>query len=200
MVSIDLSKDDIIRAEIITAARSLFQRFGLFKTTMEDIAKAAGKGKSSLYYYYASKDEIFNAMVKEDMNDVFTLVSCAVEKSVTAEEKLKAFSNTKIKSLVQKASLYGIVFGEISENPQLIKKIKKDYEAKELALLKTVLLFGMKNKEFKKVDKENLDHLSYIMLSSIRGIEMGVLEDCPIKKIGDRVDFMLDLLYNGIKN
>jgi len=200
MSSLAKSKDEITREEIIGAARGLFQRFGLFKTTMEDIAKAAGKGKSSLYYYYVSKDEIFNAMVKEDMDEVFTLVSSAVEKAATAEEKLEAFSNTKIKALHQKASLYGIVFGEVSENPQLIKKLKKDYEAKELDLLKSILSFGIKNKEFKKVSKEDLEHLSYIMLSSIRGIEMGVLEDCPMKKIGDRLDFARNLLCHGIKN
>lgn len=200
MSTIATTKDELTREEIIRAARGLFQRFGLFKTTMEDIAKAAAKGKSSLYYYYASKDEIFNAMVKQDMDEVFSLVSSSVAKALTAEEKLKAFSNTKIKALHQKASLYGIVFGEISENPQLIRKLKKDYEAKELDLLKDILLFGIKNKEFKRVSKDGLDRLSYIMLSSIRGIEIGVLEECPMKKIIDRLDYVRDLLFNGIKN
>lgn len=192
-------KDEVIREEIINAARGLFQRFGLLKTTMEDIAKAAGKGKSTLYYYYASKDEIFSAMVKEDMEEVFTFVSSSVSKADSAEEKLKAFSNTKIKALHQKVSLYGIVLGEISENHRLIKELKKEYEAKELDLLKSILLFGIKNREFKKVSKEDLDHLSYIMLSSIRGTEIGVLEECPMKKITDRLDFVRNLLFHGIK-
>jgi AcrR family transcriptional regulator len=200
MSLVAISKDETIRAEIISAARTLFQRFGLFKTTMEEIARAAGKAKSSLYYYYTSKDDIFNVMVKEDMDEVFSLVSAEVEKAETAEQKLKAFSNTKIKALHQKASLYGIVFGEISENPQLIKPLKKDYEAKELDLLKSILLFGIENNEFKRVSKEELDHLCYIMLSSIRGIEIGVLEECPMKKISDRLDFVRNLLCHGIKN
>ncbi len=38
---------------------------------MEDIAKAAGKGKSTLYYYYTSKDEIFNAVIEDEMHEDF---------------------------------------------------------------------------------------------------------------------------------
>ncbi|MBT1687957.1 TetR/AcrR family transcriptional regulator [Dawidia soli] len=194
------TKDEQIRAEVVTAARGLFQRFGLFKTTMEDIAKATGKGKSTLYYYYASKDEIFDAVIKEDMEEVMSQVKAAVSKAGTAEEKLKTFSLTKLKILAQKATLNSVVFGEISENPQLIKKLKKDYEAQELELLKNILAFGVAEGEFKKVSDEDLDSMSYIMLSASRGIELATLEDCRIKKMGDRLDFILHLLCHGIKN
>ncbi|MBT1704478.1 TetR/AcrR family transcriptional regulator [Chryseosolibacter indicus] len=193
------TKDKVIREEIISAARSQFQQFGLFKTTMEDIAKAVGKGKSSLYYYFKSKEEIFKAMIREEMEEVFDLVKYAVQRANTAEEKLRAFSSTKIQALHQKASLYGIVFGEISDNPLLVKSLKKDYENKELSLLKDILSFGINNKEFKNVTNDELEHLSYIMLSSIRGIEKGVLEECPIKRISDRLDFAQKLLCHGIK-
>lgn len=194
-----MNKDEAIRAEIIRAARGLFQRYGLLKTTMEEIAKAAGKGKSSLYYYYTNKDEIFDAVVQEDMEETFSQVKAAVEKAECAETKLKAFSSTKIKALSQKVSLYGIVFGEIADNPQLIKRLKKRYEAREIELLRSVLAFGMETGEFKRLDLENLDDLTYIMLSAFRGIEMGLLEDNRITKMGDRLEIILDVLSNGIK-
>ena len=199
MSPIAQSKDELIRTEIVIAARGLFQRFGLFKTTMEDIAKATGKGKSSLYYYYQSKDEIFDAVIKEDMEAVFNHVKAAVEKASTGEEKLKTYTTSKIKAINQKATLYSIVFGEISENPQLVRKLKKTFEAQELDLLKSILAFGITRHEFKKLSAEALDDLSYVMLSSIRGIEMGLLEDNRIKKMGDRLDVVLDLLCHGIK-
>jgi AcrR family transcriptional regulator len=194
-----LSKDEMIRAEVVNAARGLFQRFGLFKTTMEDIAKAAGKGKSTLYYYYQSKDEIFDTVIKEDMEEVFNLVKAAVEKAATAEEKLKNFTASKIRAISQKAALYSIVFGEISENPQLIRKLKKSYEERELALLKSILVFGIARQELKKIDDATLEDVSYIMLSSLRGIEMGLLEDNRVKKMGDRLEFVLNLMCHGIK-
>lgn len=195
-----LSKDELIRVEVLKASRTLFQRFGLFKTTMEDIAKAVGKGKSTLYYYYESKDEIFDAVIREDMQEVFSQVKTAVEKACTAEEKLRMFTISKIRAINQKANLYGIVFGEISENPQLIKGLKKNFEAQELELLRDILVFGIYNNEFKRITDQDLDDLSHIMLSATRGIEMGLLEDCRIKKMGDRLEVILDLICHGIKS
>src|ERR1700681_2045142 len=58
-------KEDLVLQEIIGGARALFEKFGLKKTTMEDIAKEIGKGKSSLYYYFPSKYEIFAAVVDQ---------------------------------------------------------------------------------------------------------------------------------------
>ena len=52
MYSSKITKEEQLREESITAAQKLFQQYGLHKTTMEDIAKAMGRGKSTLYYYY----------------------------------------------------------------------------------------------------------------------------------------------------
>ncbi|MBA4144799.1 MAG: hypothetical protein DI538_16005 [Azospira oryzae] len=194
-----LNKDEIIRAEIILSARELFQRFGLLKTTMEDIARAAGKGKSTLYYYYTSKDEIFEAVIQEDMAEVFVQVKKAVEKATTAELKLKAFTLTRLKLLNQRIALFNIVCGEINDNPALIRKNKKVYEAQELELLRSILHFGVQKGEFRKMEKEDVDNLSFVMLSALRGIERSLLEDSQMKKMTDRMDLILNILANGIK-
>ena len=55
------------KAMIVAAAANLFSRFGLEKTTMEDIAKASKKGKSSLYYYFKSKEQVFAEVIKKEM-------------------------------------------------------------------------------------------------------------------------------------
>ena len=66
-----MTKDEIIIQAIIDAAKKLIQQYGLNKTTMEDIAKAAGKGKSTLYYYFKSKEDIFDEVIKQEMDDFF---------------------------------------------------------------------------------------------------------------------------------
>ena len=48
-------KDDLFQEQVIRAAQKLFQQHGMYKVTMDDVAKAVGKGRSSLYYYYKSK-------------------------------------------------------------------------------------------------------------------------------------------------
>ena len=47
------------KEEIVKAAQHVFARYGFRKTTMEEIASEAHRAKSSLYYYFKSKDEVF---------------------------------------------------------------------------------------------------------------------------------------------
>ncbi|HIE30743.1 TPA: TetR/AcrR family transcriptional regulator, partial [Candidatus Poribacteria bacterium] len=53
---------------IIEASRELFARFGLKKTTMDEIAKKCGMSKATLYYYFKSKEDIFRAVIDKEFN------------------------------------------------------------------------------------------------------------------------------------
>ncbi len=48
---------------ILRAAAPCFARYGYAKTTLDDIGRAVGLNKASLYYYYPGKDELFMAVV-----------------------------------------------------------------------------------------------------------------------------------------
>jgi len=60
-----VKKQKSIQHRIVHTASQVFSRFGFKKATMEDIANAVGMGKSSIYYYFKSKEEIFEAVVKK---------------------------------------------------------------------------------------------------------------------------------------
>ncbi|RLD78380.1 MAG: TetR/AcrR family transcriptional regulator, partial [Bacteroidetes bacterium] len=62
-----LLQDDI-KENILDVAQSIFRKYGFKKTTMDEIAKAARKGKSTLYYYFKSKEEIFAAVIEKEGN------------------------------------------------------------------------------------------------------------------------------------
>jgi hypothetical protein len=109
-------KEDIILQEIIHGARALFEKFGLKKTTMEDIAKEVGKGKSSLYYYFPSKYEIFEAVIDQEMSELFELVQRAVDKAPTAKEKLKAYTKVRLTKLNKLGNLSSVVKNDLMDN------------------------------------------------------------------------------------
>jgi len=80
-MAVSTEKEEMIQGQVIRAARQLYQQHGLFKVTMEDVAKAVGKGKSSLYYYYKSKEEIFDAVIDAEIKEIFTEIVQAVSKA-----------------------------------------------------------------------------------------------------------------------
>ena len=51
------------REKIVSVSTKLFSRFGFHKTSMDEIAKIARKAKGSLYYHFASKEELFREVV-----------------------------------------------------------------------------------------------------------------------------------------
>jgi len=53
------SEREAIRARLIEAGRASFLRYGLRKTTIEDLVRPAGIAKASFYLFFGSKDELF---------------------------------------------------------------------------------------------------------------------------------------------
>src|ERR1700733_6420690 len=99
-------KEDLIQEQILQAAKRLFAVHGLAKVTMDDVAKAIGKGRSSLYYYYKSKDEIFDAVMDLEIKEMMAAISRATDQVNTVEEKINAFCATKLNFLRDKKTVY----------------------------------------------------------------------------------------------
>ncbi|TXB53263.1 TetR/AcrR family transcriptional regulator, partial [Phaeodactylibacter luteus] len=101
--------EEKVKSEIIETARGLIQQFGIQKVTMQDIAKAAGKGKSTLYYYFKKKEEILDAVLDEEMNEFYLKFKKAVEKETDFHAKLKTYIVTKIKTVESKVKAYAFL-------------------------------------------------------------------------------------------
>ncbi len=55
------------KSNILDAAKKRFAEKGVLQTTMDDIAKEADYSKSTIYVYFASKEEIYNHIILENM-------------------------------------------------------------------------------------------------------------------------------------
>lgn len=89
-----MKKNDISverRNEILKAAEKLFYEKGYDMATTNDILKAVGIAKGTLYYYFSSKEEIMNAIIDKTLRDVLTKVNkVANNDSLSVIEKLKS--------------------------------------------------------------------------------------------------------------
>ncbi|RPJ43795.1 MAG: TetR/AcrR family transcriptional regulator, partial [Chloroflexi bacterium] len=69
---IPLTEDEQIarRHDIYRVSVALFLEKGFHETTMREIAQAAGMGKSTLYDYFKTKDEILISYVENAVDDL----------------------------------------------------------------------------------------------------------------------------------
>lgn len=195
-----MTKEEKIKNEAIQASTILFQQFGFQKTTMEDIAKAMRRGKSTLYYYFKSKDEIFDAVLENEINEVFFTTRSAVEKASTAEEKLKIYFLVSLNSIMSKANLYKIVRGELTSDYSKINLRIKKFNAREIQAVKEILLLGIKKKEFiSSLKIEDVDLLSYSAVNASRNLSVDLIIEDKFPDWAERLNFLINVVIQGIK-
>jgi AcrR family transcriptional regulator len=62
-------KESARQAHVLETAVTVFVRHGFRKTSMEDIAKAAGISRQGIYLHFKDKDEIFRASIQKTLDD-----------------------------------------------------------------------------------------------------------------------------------
>jgi AcrR family transcriptional regulator len=194
-----MQKEEIIRNEIIEAASLLFQQYGFQKTTMEDIAKTTGKGKSTLYYYFANKEEVFDAVVTKEINEVFLAVNSKVTEVLTAKEKIAVFASNYLKEVKERTNLYKIVCGEFMGNgSKLMFTLRGRNDIKETEILKKILETGICSGEFGSIQIEDIDILSHTIVSALRGIEVDLFIDNKLPGLENRIDLIIGIIVRGL--
>lgn len=195
-----MEKDEIVIQDIINGAKKLMQQYGLKKTTMEDIAKAAGKSKSTLYYYFKDKEEIFDRVINLEIDEFFQTVKTAVNKQADAISMLKAYIVTKVKTLRDKTNLYSFAIendlqGRINKE---FTNLRNRYDNEEKKLISFILTKGVESKLFTNEITPETDTLSELLVSCIRGVEMDIIAHNKNKALADKADLLVEILIKGI--
>lgn len=100
------------REAIAAAASRLFEKNGIAATSMDDVAKAAGYSKATLYVYYKNKEEIVSVLVMESMQKLYDSVAAALEQQKTTKERYQMIC----RGLVQYQQEYPLYFGMLLDH------------------------------------------------------------------------------------
>ncbi|KAI4443126.1 TetR/AcrR family transcriptional regulator [Schaedlerella arabinosiphila] len=109
------------RENIVSAASALFMERGITATSMDDIAKAAGYSKATLYVYFENKEEIVGILVLNSMKKLYDYISSAL----IQHETTKARYDFICRGLVQYQEEFPFYF------KMVLDKINIDFESKE---------------------------------------------------------------------
>lgn len=75
------------RENIVSAASALFMEKGIASSSMDDIAKAAGYSKATLYVYFKNKEEIVSILALNSMKTLYDEICCALKQQETTKAK-----------------------------------------------------------------------------------------------------------------
>ena len=195
-----ITKDELMVREILSAAKNLFSLHGLKKTTMEDIANAMGKGKSTLYYYFPGKTEIFEAVIDEELKNLLRLTRRAINVAPTAKDKLKAYARIRAAAMEKFHNLSAVVHENICSHITHILKLKEKHDEIQVNLIKEIIGGGVQSGEFKEIAQSNIQLLSSTMVAAFRGIELFLSASKSDKNHENGPDLLVDIMVDGIKS
>ncbi len=189
------SKKNAARENILKIAREIFSKYGYKKTTLDDIANAVRKGKSSLYYYFESKEDLFQAVITKEANILAHELEIVINRNTDPVEKLRDYILTKLTTFRSLANFYHAIENDVTA-VEFIEEVKKRYEQDEIRMIKRILIEGVRKNEFEIFD---FNLVAIGITTAIKGLEMPLTAgDYGRVNLENSVDIILKIICYGI--
>jgi len=180
---------------ITNISQKIFSKYGLIKTTVDEIAKAARMGKATLYHYFKSKEDIYREVVEKENIILTQKINDAMEKKKGPKEKLKAYVKTRMKYLREFANIHSALTDEYLDHYAFIEKLREKSFKQEIKTVQSILIEG-NNKEIFAVN--DIELTAFTIISALKGLEYPWSTEISLPKIQENIDKLLDILFNGI--
>lgn len=191
-----ISGEDTVRNSILKSARELFAKFGYRKTTMEDIAMALRKGKSSLYYYFKNKEEIFQAVIELEANILEHRLHEVVTSEYAPRQKFNDYILVRMETLRELENYQKAMRDETYNDYHFLDEVREKSEKSEQQMIRSILEEGVSVGEF---DIKNLKLAAVGISTALRGLELPLFRG--VDNFDDfrlQLDNILSILFYGI--
>ena len=140
------------RHEIFHKVVDIFLKKGFQETSMQEIAQAAGLGKSTLYDYFKTKDEILLYFFEDQLNDLTEAAQKIALQNAAAGERLRQVMKAHLEFLQANRSLFMKLSLEAQrlklESQKQIQKKRHTYQD----LIRGLIEEGIREGAFRKID------------------------------------------------
>ena len=188
------------RDKLIEIARQLFAHKGIENTTMNDIASASDKGRRTIYTYFRSKRDIYNAVVKTESDKIIDKLSAIVAQSVDPQQKLMDFIFARFEAIKESVSRNGTLKAGFFRDVRKVDRARRSNTTSEANMLKQILLEGVNQGVF---HIRHVEQTAMVMLLSLQGLDVPYIRDnfseLGIEKLKLR-EYIEAFIMNGIKN
>jgi AcrR family transcriptional regulator len=183
------------RKKIVISSGQIFSRYGFKKTTMDEIASALKMGKSSVYYYFSSKEEIFEAVVLNEANILRNELTTAIKSVESPVDKMRKYVFVRMKTFEKLSNYYNAIFDKNLDHFDFIENIRAKYDREELAILRLILYHGARKKVF---NVKNSEYTAIAVQTTLKGLEVPLFWKKKELDIEARLEAILDVLFYGL--
>lgn len=181
------------RHEIFHKVVNVFLRRGFHETSMREIAQAAGLGKSTLYDYFKTKDEILIYFFEDQFNDMTGSTQKIALQNFSADKRLRQVMEHYLDNLQANKNLFMKLTAESQRlRPESQKKIQDKRHAFQ-DMIRALIDEGIREGVFRKV---NSLLAARLLLSAMTPVVYGSrFTGTPQEMLKDT----LDIFFKGIE-
>jgi len=180
---------------ILDIAKKMFARYGLRKTSMEELARMARVAKATIYNYFGSKDRVYMEVLRRESDEVVQKVSWSVAEESSPEDKLMAFARVKFQYMRRAINLLNLDREGIEKLLPAAEEIRNQFFEREVDIIRSILKEGVEGGVF---------HLRDVLLTAraighaLRGFELNWLVQESEEQIDQYLDELMNILFYGL--
>ncbi len=188
---------EAMRSSILQNSLELFSKYGYKKTTMEDIAATLKRGKSSLYYYYKCKEDIFLAVLEKEETVLFSKLQEVVDSPLKAQDKLKQYVLVRMNTLRDLENYQKALKEQLFEGFDIFQAMVRNSERKEMTLILEIINQGLASDEFSLHSPEMA---ASGIATALKGLEMPLFRGDyeSIEDFNQKLEHILNILFFGL--
>ena len=165
---------------IMSSALKVMSEKGYYGSTMDDIVAESKMSKGAIYHYYKSKKEVYLGVI-ESLESKYTAVFAKINKQDNSAKTLKELFTTVSHQLKKDPTFFKSfsTFWSISRHDKDFRNAIQNMYNRFQKFIELIIIEGIDNKEFKKVDPKisalslilNLEGIFWFTLFESRDID-----------------------------
>lgn len=157
------------RQKLIEVARELFAQKGVDATTMNDIATASNKGRRTLYTYFRNKEDIFYAVIEDELAHLSKELGKVSKLNLTPEKKIVMLIYTHLKLVQDVVQRNGTLRAKFFTDITMVERVRRKFDFEELQAIRQILQEGIEQGKFLV---ENVNLTADVIHYAVKGIEV----------------------------
>jgi AcrR family transcriptional regulator len=184
------------KEKILTVASRIFGKYGFQKTTVDEIARTAHKAKGSVYYYFKSKEDLFLAVVQQEINVLKSGLTRVIVDSQDATGMIRNYMLNRMVLMKDAINYHESLKADFVDDFGFLTDCREDFTRFEIDLMKAVLERGLRENAFQIKDPQAT---AQVIILAMKAIEIPFYHQHKIAEYEQTIVELLDIIIKGLE-
>jgi AcrR family transcriptional regulator len=180
---------------ILDTAKKMFARYGLQKTSVDEVARIARVAKATIYNYFGTKDHVYLEVLHREMDELVEKTTASVTQETSPGDKLVTFIRAKFRYMRQAINILNLDREGIEKLLPSTESIRNELFEREVDIIRSILNEGVEKRIF---ETNNTLLTATAIAHAIKGFELNWLVHESEENIDHYLDELTTILFYGL--